>query len=85
MAIHEISNILYKYMKDTVTLTDIRFGFRCEVCGHSWGIAVSDNEELLRQSQRMICLECYHRSLEENNNKGNVEDEENENTNNKIK
>jgi len=73
MATHEIQNILHKYTKETVQITNVRLGLICSVCGHHWGIALDDGDDLLKQSQRMICLPCYQKSVNNNAKDGNYE------------
>lgn len=63
MSVHEISDVLHKYMSGTVKVVNIRIGFVCTVCGNEWGIRVDDEEELLRQAHKFICLPCYQNNL----------------------
>lgn len=72
MAEHEIGNVLHKYTKQSVQITDVRIGLICSVCGHHWGVALDDNGDLLLQAQKMMCLPCYHNDI-----KGNDGDDDN--------
>lgn len=76
---HEISDILRKYMHETVEVTDIRIGLRCSVCGHTWGVRVEDTQELIKQIQKLVCLPCYQKAIE-NRNVRNVHYEQNTKT-----
>ena len=76
MAIHEISDVLHKYAKETVLITHVRIGFFCSVCGKEWGISLDDNQNLLIQAMKMVCLPCYQKTI---NNNGKGENYENSN------
>lgn len=65
MPIHEISQIFQRYIPSEVEVVNIRIGLRCSACGNEWGIKVNDEEELIRQVQKFICLPCYQKFIQE--------------------
>lgn len=77
----EIPDILHKYMKQSVEVTHARFGLRC-ACGHEWGVSLDPNIDLTMQAQKLICLPCMQREL--NNKNGKDKGDNNEYNNKKY-
>jgi hypothetical protein len=69
MAVHEISDVIHKYSKESVKIQNIRIGFICEVCGNHWGVAISDEEDMFKQAMKLVCLNCYQKEIHNNNEK----------------
>lgn len=63
MTENEIPDVLHKYMKENITVTDARFGLRCETCGHTWGVGLDPAANLTMQAQKLICLPCMQKEI----------------------
>jgi len=64
MSIREVSDIVHKYTEESVIISTIKIGLLCTVCGHEWLVRVDDEQELIRQAGKFICMPCYHDRLD---------------------
>jgi Zn finger protein HypA/HybF involved in hydrogenase expression len=60
---NELAQTTQKYLEQNIEITDIKMGLRCKDCGHTWGIKVSLDIDMMSQTPKFICTVCHQKRL----------------------